>query len=146
MNHSNRASAHVFPKSEGGESLPRWSTPARVIILVLVAVFWAYYAGQHSFGPTGGWRYLTIWGLSLNLLVAIWAVIGIWNPRFGKKNPLLPTALSIGSLVVVLYWGLYAIDPTMVNGTGGRPWWLKDRKKKARVLASISRQPSNVSP
>jgi len=107
--------------SDGG--LPRWATPFRVVVLVLVAGFWGYYIGRHPFSARGGWRYLTNWGLTLNLMVALFAVAGIYLPKFRYRNPLLPTALTISSLVVVLYWTLWAIDPALVTGSYPLPWY-----------------------
>ncbi len=114
--------AHSSP-IENQPPLPRWSTPLRIVTLALALGFWGFYIGRYPFSPSSGWRYLTNWGLSLNLLVALWAVLGLFSARLRRHNPLLPTALTASTLVVVLYWGLYAIDPAMVTVKAPLPWY-----------------------
>ncbi len=105
------------------QSLPNWSTPFRILSLTLALGFWCFYIGRYPFSPSSSWRYLTNWGLSLNLLVALWAVLGLFSSRLRRHNPLLPTALTASTLVVLLYWGLYAINPAMVTIKAPLPWY-----------------------
>ncbi len=95
----------------------------RVVALGLAAGFWCYYVGRKPFDATAGWRYLTNWGLSLNMLAALWALAGTWIRPLSRANPLLPAALTLSSTVVILYWGLYLISPSLVNANGGLPWY-----------------------
>ena len=100
-----------------------WAFLFRLLAFGLAAGFWTYYVGRKPFDASAGWRYLTNWGLTLNLLVATWAVAARWVPKMNEQNPLLPPALTISSMVVILYWGLYIIDPNLVNSNGGLPWY-----------------------
>ena len=95
----------------------------RLIVFGLALGFWLYYVGRHPFDATGGWRYLTNWGHSLNLLALGWALGSHGLVSFQIRNPLLPTALTMGSIVVILYWSLYIIDPALVNGANPLPWY-----------------------
>ena len=95
----------------------------RALAFSLAAGFWLHYVGSRSFDASGGWRYLTNWGLTLNLLVASWALAGCALRPLRGRNPLLPAALTVSSTVVILYWSLYLISPSLVNGNGGLPWF-----------------------
>ena len=95
----------------------------RLTAFGLAAGYWLYYVGSRPFDATGGWRYLTNWGLTLNLVIGTWALGGMFIPVLQRPNPLLPTALTVSSAVVILYWSLYLISPTLVNGSGGLTWY-----------------------
>lgn len=100
-----------------------WSLAYRLVVFALALGFWAYYVGRHPFDATGGWRYLTNWGHSLNLLALAWALSSYWVPGLRQKNPILPVALTLGTVVVILYWSLYLMDPALVNGKNPLPWY-----------------------
>ena len=111
------------PKPTENVMTTRWALPYRILAFLLAAGFWGYYVGRHPFDATGGWRYLTNWGHSFNLLALAWALASSWLPGLRTKNPILPTALTIGTIVVILYWSLYMIDPALVNGAHPLPWY-----------------------
>lgn len=100
-----------------------WSLTYRLVALTLALGFWVYYVGRHPFDATGGWRYLTNWGHSANLLALGWALGSNWVPRLQRANPILPVALTLGTVVVILYWSLYLMDPALVNGKNPLPWY-----------------------
>ncbi|MBT6175621.1 MAG: hypothetical protein HOI23_00140 [Deltaproteobacteria bacterium] len=111
------------PESTNVETT-RWSITYRLFAFTLALGFWSYHVGQHPFDATGGWRYLTNWGHSFNLLALTWALASHWMPRLRIQNPILPVALTLGTIVVILYWSLYLIDPAMVNDKGSpMPWY-----------------------
>ena len=102
---------------------PEWALAYRLVVFILALSFWLYYVGRHPFDATGGWRYLTNWGHSLNLLALTWALGSHKMPVLQQQNPILPTALTMGSIVVILYWSLYIMDPALVNGANPLPWY-----------------------
>ena len=102
---------------------PSWAIVYRTTAFLLALGFWVYYVGRHPFDATGGWRYLTNWGHSFNLLALTWALAAHRIPLLQNRNPILPVALTIGSVVVILYWSLYLIDPALVNGANPLPWY-----------------------
>jgi hypothetical protein len=102
---------------------PNWAIFYRVAVFGLALGFWIYYVGRHPFDATGGWRYLTNWGHSFNLLALTWALSSHKVPALQTRNPILSTALTMGTIVVILYWSLYIIDPALVNGANPLPWY-----------------------
>ncbi len=90
-------------------------------VFLLALGFWLY---QFSRFPLDvfGWqfRYLTIWGLTANMVVA-WMMLRNamgWSSR--SFNPLVSASVVLGAMVLFLYWKLYFTDPALVNA-GGRP-------------------------
>ena len=97
--------------------------PFRAITFILVIYFWwlgignGFYIGASSGNLEhwgGGFRYLTNWVLTLNLLVALNAIL----KEFYKKTPLdsiIPATLSMNFVVITLYWGLRIIDQSYLD-------------------------------
>jgi len=72
-----------------------------------------------------GWqfRYLTIWGLTANLVVA--AMMLRYSLGLSEKtyNPFVSASVVLGVVVVFMYWKLYFTDPKLVNGDSVMPWY-----------------------
>ena len=95
----------------------------RTITLILVVYFWWLGIGNSLYIGTGsgqlehwggGLRYLTNWVLTLNLLLALNAIIS----EFSKNKSLdliIPATLSMNVVVIILYWGLRIIDQSYLD-------------------------------
>ncbi|PPR78794.1 MAG: hypothetical protein CFH01_00798 [Alphaproteobacteria bacterium MarineAlpha2_Bin1] len=95
----------------------------RTITILLAIYFWwlgignGLYVGAstgyyENWG--GGFRYLTNWVLTLNLLVASNAIFN----EFYKRSPLnliIPATLAMNFVVIILYWGLRVIDKSYLD-------------------------------
>ncbi len=113
----------TFENQPQAMQYPGWAIFYRLAVFGLALGFWLYYVGRHPFDATGGWRYLTNWGHSFNLLALSWALASHKIPMLQARNPVLPTALTMGTIVVILYWSLYIMDPALVNGANPLPWY-----------------------
>lgn len=89
----------------------------RLAVFALALFFFidrAFIANWSSFG--GMFRYLTIWGLTGNLIAAA----AMLAPRFGQPDgrgdALLSVNAILSALVVASYWRLYFINPSLVHG------------------------------
>ncbi|MFK7824906.1 MAG: hypothetical protein AB8G05_12160 [Oligoflexales bacterium] len=71
------------------------------------------------------WQYLTKWGLTANLLLSLNALVNEFKPKIRVSDTLLSIALPMNMMILILYWGLYAIDPRLVNSAGPTPWYLE---------------------
>ena len=71
------------------------------------------------------WQYLTKWGLTANLLLSFNALVNEFKPKVRVSDTLLSIALPMNMMILLLYWGLYAIDPGLVNSAGPTPWYLE---------------------
>ena len=97
--------------------------PIRAVTLLLAIYFWWLGIGNGLYiGAStgylenwgGGFRYLTNWVLTLNLLLASNAIIN----EFFKKSPLnliIPATLSMNFVVIILYWGLRILDQSYLD-------------------------------
>ncbi len=99
-------------------------TNYRWFVFILVLGYWLY-----EFATTDldafGWqfRYLTIWGLTANLMVA-GAMLRYSLGRTRKAyNSFVSASVVLGAIVVFMYWKLYLTDPALVNGDGALPWY-----------------------
>lgn len=99
----------------------------RVVVFALAAGYsiYEFITADHS---AFGWqfRYLTIWALTLNTVVA-WLMLRLslgWSQK--TYNTLCSTAVVLNGFVLFMYWKLYLIDPSLVNGKDGPgPWYLE---------------------
>ena len=77
--------------------------------------------GKSDFGAQ--FRYLTIWGLTANLIVA-WLMLRYsmgWSDK--TYNAFVSASVVLGAIVVFMYWKLYFTDPKLVNGDSVMPWY-----------------------
>lgn len=100
--------------------------PFRIAVLALAAFYFVERFTVETWTlDSFGWqfRYLTVWGLTLNLLCAALMVTDRYGQPDGPGAVLVALASVLNAIVVASYWRLYLQDPTLVNG--GReivPW------------------------
>ncbi|WP_172327701.1 hypothetical protein [Mangrovicoccus sp. HB161399] len=88
------------------------------LFVLLLALFYTWEVARSADYATFGaqFRYLTIWAQTGNLLAAAAMTV----PRLGRADGRLDTPLSLlailNALVVISYWRLFLIDPSLVNG------------------------------
>ncbi|WP_138466316.1 hypothetical protein [Poseidonocella sp. HB161398] len=89
----------------------------RLIVLILAILYSIDVAVTADYGTFGAqFRYLTIWALTGNLMAAAAMTV----PGFGRPDGRFDLPLSllaiVNALVVISYWRLFLIDPSLVNG------------------------------
>lgn len=107
--------------------LQRFTAPSRQFSLLLHAVGVASFAASFRFLSTwetpissaygGHYQFLTILGLALaqlTFVVGLLADITLSNQLFAVKNVLALCATPLEALITLLYWGLCAIDKSLV--------------------------------
>jgi len=99
-------------------------TQFSIAAFVLALGFWFYQFTTQSGGNFGmQFRYLTIWGLSF----AVIAHYLLWRDRSKGQHPSYPAFITgtavLNIMVVFLYWRLYFIDPSLVNGDNTPVWF-----------------------
>ena len=96
----------------------------RIFALFLASYFWWLGIGEDlyilsSSGEIknwgGGLRYLTNWVLTLNLIIAINAIILEFNKKFSLLNFIYIPTLSMNLVIIVLYWGMRSVDKTLLD-------------------------------
>ena len=98
----------------------------RWFVFIVALGYWLYLFTTTSF-DTFGWqfRFLTVWGLTFNLLVA-WFMLRL---TLGYKqqmwDPLVSATAVLNMIVVFLYWKLYFEDPTNIYPDGPLNWYLE---------------------
>ncbi|MGB0505475.1 MAG: hypothetical protein ACPGGK_04695 [Pikeienuella sp.] len=96
----------------------------RAIVLALALGYWIYRFFDTNLDAFGWqFRFLTIWGMTANLLVAIAMMrlsLGLTEKR---HETFVSVSAVLGMMVVYLYWQLYFIDPKLVSGDGGPSVW-----------------------
>jgi len=73
---------------------------------------------------TFGWqfRHLTFWGLT-GAVCAAWLMLSLSRKgRPPAHNALSSSVAVLNAMVVFLYWKLYFVDPSLVNGNGPIVW------------------------
>ncbi len=106
------------------QTTSRAITNYRWIVFILVLGYFIYEFFTSNL-QAFGWqfRYLTIWGLTANLIVA-WLMLRFSLGRSTKThNPLVSATVVLGAIVVFMYWKLYFTDPALVNGGAALPWY-----------------------
>ena len=98
---------------------PRASTKTvtgfRWVVFLLALGFWFYQFSQTSLDHFGWqFRFLTIWGLSANVIVA-WLMLRLSTRDY---TPLVSAVVVINAFVVFMYWKLWFTDPALVNSGG----------------------------
>jgi len=101
--------------------LVSWSLAFRVVVAILAVGFFVepYVQGGPSGEAFGGhYRYLTRWNFTLNTVIALWALLVQFRPSLSIPSLVCSIALPMNTTVLLLYWGLYFIDPALVNAGG----------------------------
>ena len=78
-------------------------------------------------GEGFGWqfRYLTIWALIAHVIVGYGLLMSSIYKTYTVNDGLVAMAAALGLYVVIMYWGLFFIDPELVNGEH-KPFWLRE--------------------
>ena len=107
---------------------PRASTKTvtgfRWVVFLLALGFWFYQFSQTSLDHFGWqFRFLTIWGLSANVIVA-WLMLRLSAGGSARDyTPLVSAVVVINAFVVFMYWKLWFTDPALVNSGGPIAWY-----------------------
>lgn len=96
----------------------------RAIVLALALGYWVYRFFDTDLDAFGWqFRFLTIWGMTANLLVAIAMMRRSLGVTDNRHEVFVSVSAVLGMMVVYLYWQLYFIDPKLVSGDGGPSVW-----------------------
>ena len=101
----------------------------RLLAFVLNCATWIWFvtpiAGISDRYWGGGWRYLTMWILTLNLSATALALLS----EFGSKKvnqTLVSICLTSSTTLAFTYWGLYLFDPQLLyKGGVSLPTWVE---------------------
>jgi FAR-17a/AIG1-like protein len=99
-------------------------TRLRGFIFILALGFWIYQFSQTSLDRFGWqFRFLTIWGLSFNVVVA--GLMLRYSLGYSERtfNPLVSASVVLNAIFVFMYWKLWFIDPSLVNSGGPIVWY-----------------------
>ncbi len=99
-------------------------TTFRWIVFLLAVGYWFYQFSQTSLDRFGWqFRFLTIWGLTANVIAA-WFMLRLSLGRSqNTHNPFVSATVVLGAIVVFMYWKLWFIDPALVNSGGPIVWY-----------------------
>jgi len=86
----------------------------RLVALALIAYYWFM---SLIIGPVdedakrwaGGFSFLSNWNLTLNLVVALGAIMNEFGGRDRFDKPILAAAMGVNIIVLILYWTLKAL-------------------------------------
>lgn len=68
-------------------------------------------------------RFLTIWTLTFNVVVAAQMLRLSLGKSVVRMDAFVGLVIVMNMAVVVQYWRLYFMDPTLVQSDGGLPWY-----------------------
>ncbi|WP_108259674.1 androgen-induced gene 1 family protein [Mangrovicoccus ximenensis] len=96
----------------------------RLFVLILALFYTWEVARSADYAAFGAqFRYLTIWAQTGNLLAAAAMLVPRWGRPDGRLDTLLSLLAILNALVVISYWRLFFIDPSLVNGeTAPKPY------------------------
>ena len=98
----------------------------RWFVFIVALGYWLYLFTTTSFDAFGWqFRFLTVWGLTFNLLVA-WLMLRLAPGNSQKTWDSLVSATAVLNMIVVfLYWKLYFEDPSNIYPDGRLNWHLE---------------------
>jgi len=96
----------------------------RWVVFLLAALYFAEQFTRVS-AQGFGWqfRYLTIWALTASLCSAWFMLRQSLGKTDARYDTLASTTMVLNVMVVFLYWRLYLISPSLVNGDGPIVVW-----------------------
>ncbi len=96
----------------------------RVIVLALAVGFWInqfFIADMDRFGIQ--FRFLTVWTITLNMIIAAQMLRLSLGRSVVRLDAIVGLVIVMNLVVVVQYWRLIYIDPTLVQSNGPLPWY-----------------------
>ena len=96
----------------------------RAIVLALAIGFWInqfFIADMDRFGIQ--FRFLTIWTITFNMIVAAQMLRLSLGKTVVRLDAFVGLVIVMNMAVVVQYWRLMLIDPTLVQSNGPLPWY-----------------------
>ena len=60
-------------------------------------------------------RYFTLWSLLANFMALLFITLSMRFIIFDKTKPFVAISSMMGLFTIILYWGLFCIDPNLVN-------------------------------
>ena len=82
-----------------------------------------FFSGSKVFVETGfgkQLRFFTLWSLTANFVALIFLTLSSSFKIFDRAAPFIAISALMGFFTIILYWGLFFIDPTLVNYAGER--------------------------
>ena len=82
-----------------------------------------FLSGSKVFVETGfgkQLRFFTLWSLIANFFALIFLTLSSRFKVFDRAAPFIAISAMMGFFTIILYWGLFFIDPTLVNYAGER--------------------------
>ena len=82
-----------------------------------------FFSGSKVFAEVGfgqQFRFFTLWSLLANFIALIFLSLPSSFRIFNLAKPIIAISSMMGLFTIILYWGLFFIDPTLVNYAGER--------------------------
>ena len=96
----------------------------RWIVFLLASGFWL---SQFSTALAEGFglqfRFLTIWALSVNVVIAWLMLRNSHNRSDESYNPFVSAGVVLAAVVVFMFWKLWFTDPSLVSANGPNVWY-----------------------
>jgi hypothetical protein len=82
-----------------------------------------FLSGSEVFKDAGfgkQFRYFTLWSLLANFIAVLFLSLSLKFTIFNQTKPFIAISSMMGLFTIILYWGLFFIDPNLVNYAGER--------------------------
>ena len=82
-----------------------------------------FFSGSKVFAEAGfgkQFRFFTLWSLIANFIAIIFLSLSLSFKIFDRTTPFVAISSMMGLFTIILYWGLFFVDPTLVNYAGER--------------------------
>ena len=86
---------------------------AFIFVLDMFFSFWIKIFIEVGFGKQ--FRYFTLWSLLANFMAVLFLSLSKSFRIFDQTKPFIAISSMMGLFTIILYWGLYFIDPNLVN-------------------------------
>ena len=104
----------------------------RAVSFLLASIFIAdifFLSGSHLFQDIGfgkQFKFFTLWSFVANFSVCLILFLRMFQFRLRINDSIVAIATMMGIFTVILYWGLFFIDPSLVNYTDQRLNFLRE--------------------
>jgi len=96
----------------------------RWIVFLLASGFWLYqFASTYAEGFGLQFRFLTIWGLTVFVVIAGFMLRNSHSRSDESYNPFVSAGVVLAAVVVFMYWKLWFTDPSLVSSRGPNVWY-----------------------